>query len=423
MGSRPARRLVAIVATAIIGATLTSCVPQPGDDPFFVAPTQKPGDNGHSTPPATESTPGKLIRFRESVFTQDPSSKRPVSGVDAYQVLYNSTSALGAQNAVSGTVLMPTSPWEGPGERPLITFGVGTRGLSDQCAPSWTISTGWDYEAEEYRQLLNRGWAVAISDMVGLGTPGLHTYEVGREQGTALLDIVRAARQIPGIGLSDSGPVGIIGYSQGGTSAGWAAELAATYAPELNIKGTAASGVPGDLLAVANALDGGPFVGLALLAAAGYDAAYPELDLRSYLNERGIKMLDRAASMCIVTIDGISQMIDVAGRSFKSLLKDPQRNPLTDPKWTARINENRLGSVTPSAPVIQQHAYFDEMVDYKQASKLRDTWCGSGANVTWRTMIFAEHALGLIQSFDSSVAFLSARFADKPVKGNCGKVA
>ncbi|HTO01999.1 MAG TPA: lipase family protein [Microthrixaceae bacterium] len=418
VGKASVRWLSAALVIAVLGALLMSCTPQPSDDPFFTAPANKPGGGGPEQTPGT-SKPGTLIRVRPSLFTQDPVNLTRVSGVDAYQVLYNSTSALGAPNTVSGTVLMPKKAWTGPGPRPLVTFGVGTRGLSDTCAPSWMMSTGWDYESAEYRALLARGWAVAITDMVGLATPGTHTYEVGREQGTAVLDIARAAQQIPELGLAKDGPIGIMGYSQGGTSAGWAAELAATYAPDLNIKGTVASGIPADLIAVAKALDGSPFVGLALLAAVGYDAAYPELDLRSYLNDRGIRMLDRATNMCIVTVDGIRQLVDVSNRRFSSFMKDKTRNPLEDPKWVARMNENRLGSVAPSAPVMQAHGLFDQMVAYPQGAELRQEWCARGANVTWQTLVFAEHVLGMVQSFEPSVNFLAARFADKPVKGNC----
>ena len=45
------------------------------------------------------------------------------------------------------------------------------------------------------------------------------------------------------------------------------------------MKGSALGGVPGDLTATAEFLDGSPFVAFALMAAIGLDAAYPELDL------------------------------------------------------------------------------------------------------------------------------------------------
>ena len=55
---------------------------------------------------------------------------------------------------------------------------------------------------------LDRGWAVAVSDYEGLGTPGQHTYVVGRSEGRAVLDMARAAQRLPGTGLTTSTPVG-----------------------------------------------------------------------------------------------------------------------------------------------------------------------------------------------------------------------
>ena len=77
-------------------------------------------------------------------------------------------------------------------------------------------------------------------------------------------------------------------------AAGWAAELAPTYASELKIKGVAAGGVPGDLTKVADLLDGSPFVALALMASLGLDTAYGELSLENYLNDRGRKLVKDA---------------------------------------------------------------------------------------------------------------------------------
>jgi hypothetical protein len=108
-------------------------------------------------------------------------------------VLYQSTDALGEPIAVSGTVLIPTAPWTGPGGRPLVSYAVGTRGLGDACAPSYTLSHGVDYEGSIIMSLIDEGWAVAVTDYQGSGTPGLHTYMVGPAEGHAVLDMARAA--------------------------------------------------------------------------------------------------------------------------------------------------------------------------------------------------------------------------------------
>lgn len=282
---RPRRlaRLATAAAAAVAVSTLSACnPPTPDQDAFYTPPT-----------PLPSVAPGDVLRSRPSVFTLDPAARTPVPGITATQVLYRSTDANGAANAVSGTVLVPDAPWLGLGSRPLVAWAVGTRGVGDACAPSYTLSTGTDYEGLFIQAALNRGWAVAVSDYEGLGTPGLHTYVVGQSEGRALLDMARAATRLPGSGLSSSTPVGLMGYSQGGGAAGWAAELAGSYAPELKVKGTAAGGIPGDLTAVADFVEGGPAVALALLASLGLDAAYPELDLENYLNSTGAQLQGR----------------------------------------------------------------------------------------------------------------------------------
>lgn len=419
---RHLRMTIGLSAFIVLGV-LASCTPQFPADDFYTPPetsTTVPTDEPTAPPTTPAEGAGELIRYEPSVFTSDIFDQKPNRKVDAFKVMYRSTNVHAQSNAVTGTVLVPKEPWTGEGARPLVTLGVGTRGLADSCAPSWTMSQGWDYEAFEYELMLKKGWVVAITDMVGLGTPGLHTYMVAREQGTALLDIARAALTMPETGLEPDSPIGITGYSQGGASAGWAAELESTYAPELNIKGTAAAGVPGDLLAVAKALDGTPFIGLAMMAALGYDAAYPELDLASFLNARGHKLISKAEKLCLTQFDGVKELVGTAGTWFSGYMEDKSRNPLKDPIWEKRLGENKLGSTAPTAPVLMQHGMMDQMVAFKQAKKLRGQWCALGADITWREHIIAEHVLGMVFSLDENIKFLADRFADKPVRStNC----
>ncbi|MEU5876778.1 lipase family protein [Spirillospora sp. NPDC047279] len=394
-------------AAPVTAAPGTAAAPQvpPSQDPFYTPPSPLPAGK-----------PGDVIRSRPSVFTVDPFGKTPFDGVKSWQVLFLSESAKGTPIAVAGTVLVPTKAWTGTGERPLVSYAVGTRGLGDACAPSYTLTQGLDYEELFIADALSRGWAVAVNDMEGLGTPGQHTYEVGGSQGRAVLDMARAAQRLPDAGLGDGSPVGIMGYSQGGTSAGWAAELASSYAPELQVKGTVAGGVPADLRAVAEGLDGSLFIALMFMAAVGFDAAYPELDLDRYLNDRGRELLAKAKDVCLVSVDGVSTFIDTA---FKKISDYTTGNPLETAEWRAKLDANKLGSTAPSAPVFQPHATFDQIIPLKQADDLHRAWCAKGANVTWKTYLFAEHALGLVLSEPDSMAFLTDRFAGKPVTGNC----
>jgi hypothetical protein len=403
--SAPALPAGASPAPAATATAADAAAAAPGQDSFYTPPSPLPAGQ-----------PGDVIRSRPSVYSLDPILRSPVAGVTARQVLYRSTDALGQPMAVSGTVLVPTARWAGPGSRPLVTYAVGTRGVGDDCAPSYTLSQGADYEGFFVKSLLDRGWAVAVSDYQGLGTPGVHTYMVGPAQGRAVLDVARAAQRLSGTGLSSSTPVGLMGYSQGGGAAGWAAELAGTYAPQLNIKGSAIGGVPGDLTATAEFLDGSPFLAFALLAALGLDTAYPELDLDAYLNDRGRALFTRSQSLCLVSIDGIGTLLDVA---FDDIADYTTSNPLTTPAWRARLDGTKLGKARPNAPVFQYHALADEIVPFPQAATLRRTWCNKGANVTWSVLPLAEHALGLVQGQSPGANFLAARFAGFPTWGNC----
>jgi hypothetical protein len=227
--------------------------------------------------------------------------------------------------------------------------------------------------------------------------------------------MARAAGRLPGTGLSPSNPVGLMGYSQGGGGAGWAVEMADTYAPELDVKGAAIGGVPGDLNATAEFLDGSFFVAFAFMAAIGLDATYPELDLDGYLNARGQDLLATSQDLCLVDVDGFSTLINVA---FTNIDDYTTTNPLTTTAWQTRLNETKLGGATPSAPVLQYHAILDEIVPLQQAADLRRTWCDDGATVDWTTLP-AEHAIGLVQGQPLALTWLSARFAGIPTPGNC----
>jgi dipeptidyl aminopeptidase/acylaminoacyl peptidase len=80
---------------------------------------------------------------------------------------------------------------------------------------------------------------VAATDYPGLGTNGIHPYLIGESEGRAVLDSVRAARDLPDSGATDR--FAVWGHSQGGHAALYAGELAARDAPELKLVGVAAA--------------------------------------------------------------------------------------------------------------------------------------------------------------------------------------
>ncbi|GGT31354.1 lipase family protein [Streptomyces purpureus] len=350
--------------------------------------------------------PGELVSVRESAFHPLPGQPTPTK---AWKIHYRSTSATGAPNTVSGTVVVPQDGRTGP--RPLVTYAVGTVGLGDSCAPSNGFPKGTTAEANLIQQLTWRGWAVVVTDYEGLGTPGEHTYTAGRSAGHAVLDAARAAIRLPQAGLSADSPVGIMGYSQGGQAAGWAAELHGSYAPELAVKGTATGGVPARLDGLAPVHDGSYGSGLLFMAAAGQDAAFPELNLDSYLNPAGKALVGFFRDNCVAA--------DTIVGSFKKISDLTVRNPLETPQWQRRLHESDLGTRTPDHPVYLYHALGDELIPYAQGKRLRADWCGRGANVRWRTIALGEHVSGVITEASAVQNWLADRFAGEPTNGDC----
>ncbi|MFH8789620.1 lipase family protein [Streptomyces roseoverticillatus] len=350
--------------------------------------------------------PGEIV-------TSAPTSFHPLPGqptrTKAWHITYRSTTARGAPDVVSGTVIVPQDGRTGP--RPLVTYAVGTVGLADQCAPSAGFPRGTTVEGNLIQLLTLRGWAVAVTDYEGLGTPGTHTYTVGRSEGHAVLDAARAAQRLPGTGLSVDGPVGIMGYSQGGQAAGWAAELHDTYAPELNVKGTAAGGVPADLIKAAEFNDGRIGAGLVLMAAIGQDAAFPELDLASYLNGKGRARTAYFTQHCVAA--------DTAAGLFNRISDVTVRNPLQQPDWQRVLRSSDLGTHVPDRPVHLYHGTQDELVPYDSAALLRAGWCAKGAVVDWKPLPQGGHGSSLLAESVPAANWLADRFAGKPAAGNC----
>ncbi|GHH41832.1 lipase family protein [Streptomyces candidus] len=356
----------------------------------------------------TAAAPGDLVSTSPTAFRTVPLQP---TNTDAWHIEYRSTTAKGAPNTVSGTVIVPKDGRKGP--RPLVTYAVGTVGMGDQCAPSAGFPHGTTVEATLINQAVQRGWAVAVTDYEGLGTPGDHTYTVGRAEGHAVLDAARAALRLPpsATGLTPASPVGIMGYSQGGQASSWAAELHDSYAPELNVKGTATGGVPADLMEVAAFNDGNVGAGLILMAAAGHDTAYPELNLDSYLNMRGKAYVDFMRKNC-VAINSISA-------PFKRISEVTTRNPLEAPDWQARLADSRLGTHAPDHPVYLYHGGVDELIPYQVGARLRADWCRTGANVQWRSHPLLGHIGGVTAGASPAMDWLTDRFTGKPSTGNC----
>src|SRR5947209_14120826 len=288
-GSTPAERTKRDVARPRVraplleaGVNVSALARQAAAQLLLVSPPRR----AHPREASSYDPPAALARFRPGeLIRSEPVHAYVAPGIRlrarAWRVLYRSTGAVGEPTAVSGTVLMPRRPSREP--RPLIAYAIGTHGIGDAAAPSRLLPRGLDWEAGLMAMILARGWAVSITDYQGLGTPGDHAYMVGRALGPNVLDSMRVARELCPDELPADGPAAIIGYSEGGAAAAWAAQLHPTYAPEIELCGVVAGAAAADVETAGPSLDGTFFSFFMAYGGIGYAAAYPELQLDPYL--------------------------------------------------------------------------------------------------------------------------------------------
>jgi pimeloyl-ACP methyl ester carboxylesterase len=232
---------------------------------------------------------GSVVRFRQ---LDGPAALKEAESntLVIYRTLRVNPQTSDTAAPVSGIVALP--PGEVPvGGWPVISWAHGTLGSADKGAPSMDSDDLADIHDPEdppltvHRKinrapqlLLNRflteGWAVVMTDYEGLGTKGPHPYLNGEAEARDVLDMVRAARQLLNVGDSVvlSNRFSIVGHSQGGQAALFAASRAGEWTPELVLEGVAAMAPASQLTALPLlAVDGPsadlPFLPLALLGA------------------------------------------------------------------------------------------------------------------------------------------------------------
>jgi acetyl esterase/lipase len=254
--------------------------------------------------------------------------------------------------------------------------------------------------------LLQQGMVVAATDYQGLGTPGLVRSVIGLSAGRAVLDVARAARGQDGAGAS--GRVVLHGHSEGGHAVLWAAELAAAYAPELQVLGVAASAPGAELATTLKTAGDRPTTvtsGAMLIAVAWSDAYRLPLDV---LTPAGRKAVDRVRSTCL-----------------EELAKDPEQaavrlgDLLTTPPWPALLARNTPGHAATPAPIFLAQGADDETVTPAANRALVERLCRLGDTVELRTYRDVGHFdIPEVASTDV-VAWIGERLAGRPARTTC----
>lgn len=392
------RRVVA--AALVLAATALSACGSSSNDPKPTRTSASSASGAFYKPadPLPAAAPGTLIRSER--VTGIP--LRPPSRI--YRMLYHSIGAMGADVAVSGFALVPTRKATAP--RPVYAWGHGTAGLGDACAPSHDVR---EHLPPFGGQALDRGAIVVATDYEGLGTPGVPTQSDGAAEGRAILDSVRAAASLPGVG--SFGDVIVAGHSQGGPAALFAAQVSGAYAPELHVGGVMAFAPGAELPTLADSLTSSAAKGLVLVGAAGMRAAHPDLDLAALLTPKALGELARVEHACVD---------DVLHRYAKVASSELFRAP---PSSIAPVRDvlvaNSPGAQPIAAPVLVLHGTDDEQVPVEISERVRDAYCALGGNVTRHVYRNVDHDGVIDASGKDALAFMRAVLSHQPIANGC----
>ena len=342
-----------------------AAIPLPHQDPFYA----------YDSAALQGVARGTVLRAR-AVSVGVPGSGQ--GAVPATQLLYRTQDEQGRPTATVTTVVNPTGPVNGG----LVAYLSFYDALGDKCSPSYTLQGGDPGAANSglaYAEtglvlaLAAQGYAVTVPDFEG---PGLH-WVAGHESGWNTLDGIRATESY--LGMPSSQKVGLIGYSGGSIGGEWASELAPSYAPELNIVGTAIGGLPVHLAhntRYVNGSDTWSGVMPAVLVSLGRAFG---IKTKKFSSKYGKQVMAEVQDQCIGSFNG-----NYPGLRIQQLLKKKYHAFLKVRPFAKTINKLIMGSAPghPLMPMFMGVGNADGTGDHvmivKDAQGLAHQYCGEG---------------------------------------------
>ncbi|MGE7417795.1 lipase family protein [Methylobacterium tarhaniae] len=335
-------------------------------------------------------------------------------GATAYRVLYRSTGLRGEPIAVSGAIIVPAGPVP-PGGRPVVAWAHPTTGVVDKCAPS--LARVLYRSIQGLSEMLARGYIVAATDYPGLGTPGVHPYLVGISEGRAVLDSVRAARQLAGPGGATNA-FAVWGHSQGGHAALFTGILARGYAPDLSLAGVAAAAPATELATLMMAdLDTSGGKNLTAMTLWSWSQVYGA-PMTQVVVPSALPVIDELANECIETVvdvlerRGPSKALD---RGFLSVDNLADREP-----WRGLLARNTPGTLPPRVPVFLAQGAADTLVLPRVTQDYRERLCRAGSPVAFDLAPGVGHLSIARDAAPAALDWIGDRFAGEPAPSNCG---
>jgi alpha-beta hydrolase superfamily lysophospholipase len=360
------------------------------------------------------ATPGTLI-------SSTPVTASGVNGT-AYLVKYwSESSPANKPVAVTGLVVEPTGT-PPPGGWPVVTWAHGTDGMNSVDSPSADPAL----DIPNVNNLLANHWEVTATDYVGMGNPlagttqtGFLPYLVGVSAARNSLDIVRAVHNSSLFHASANYVVW--GHSEGGQTAMYALDIAASYAPTLSLKGVMAFAPPSNLATLIPAVGLTSNWPLLFLLVGGFNEAYgntlaPTQQILTPTGQRDLMLLNKASLVALGAT--------LRTQGYRQVFTIPQGGPLP-PAWQSLANENDAAGFASAsaAPLVIVSGHADTLVIPSTTAALATELCRLTPAQNLERWLYAglDHA-GIVgdQQQDGTpaigdfVAWTAQRFAGTP---------
>jgi hypothetical protein len=414
-----------ILALALLAPTAAAAAPTPEQDPFYAY---------QGSAPLASIAPGAVLKTRTRPYH--------VAGiplpVKAVQLLYRSTGQTGEPTVNVTSVLLPPLTFGTP---KIVAYQSFYDSLNPADSPSYAISGGLptlggaipNVESLLFGPELLAGNAVVVADTEGESAD----FAAGPEYGINTLDSLRAALASPATGLGQTKKIGLIGYSGGAIATEWAAELAPSYAPDVNgrIVGAAFGGVLADPAHNLHYVDGSAlWAGVMPMAVIGLSRAF-HIDLTPYLNDYGLQVFAKLQKASITEALG-----QYPGLTWAQMAKPEYQTPESVPLYVEIANQLIMGTGgTPTAPLlIAQGANGvlegtsgdkpgigpgDGVMIAGDVRTLARDYCARGVAVQYQQYDAFAHVETAVPWLASALPWMNARFAGQPAPQNCAGIA
>ncbi|RQZ68724.1 lipase family protein [Burkholderia sp. Bp9004] len=277
--------------------------------------------------------------------------------------------------------------------------------------------------------LLLLGYNVIVPDTEGQTAD----FAAGPEYGMTTLDSIRAALNTPSTGLAPTSKVAMIGYSGGAIATNWAAQLAPSYAPDINkqLVGAAEGGVLVDPAHNLRYVDGSiVWGGVAAAALAGLSRGFG-FDLTPYLSDSGVAVFNDIQNQSLAYI-----LPKYTGLHWATLFKPRYANDINSiPAYVTYANKVNAGlAASPTIPMyigqgtagVLDGTFGSQVGDGVMLAydvrALAQKFCASGAPVVY-TEYPLEHAGAIAPWVAGMLPWLYDRFGGKAAPSNCALTA